>query len=102
MAAHGRSGLHDGAMGIIMPNGTSARIHPTAVISPEAELADDVEIGPYAVIEGKVRVGPGCVLRPHAVLIGPLTMGRATSSSPGPSSANGRSTPGTRTSRPAW
>lgn len=54
----------------------SARIHPTAVIAPEAELADDVEVGAYAVIEGRVHVGPGCVLRPHAVLIGPLTMGR--------------------------
>ncbi len=51
------------------------RIHPTAVISPEAELADDVEIGPFVVIEGKVRLGPGCVVRPYVHLIGPLTMG---------------------------
>jgi UDP-N-acetylglucosamine acyltransferase len=51
------------------------RIHSTAIISPEAELADDVQVGPYAVIEGKVRIGPGCVLRPHVHLIGPLTMG---------------------------
>jgi UDP-N-acetylglucosamine acyltransferase len=50
-------------------------IHPTAVVSPEAELADDVRVGPYVVIEGHVRVGPGCVLRPHAVLCGPLTLG---------------------------
>lgn len=53
----------------------SARIHPTAVISPEAELADDVQVGAYAVIEGPVKVGPGCVIRPHALLVGPLTMG---------------------------
>ena len=59
-----------------MPGAESPRIHPTAVISPEAELADDVVVGPYAVIEGKVRVGPGSVLRPHVHLIGPLTMGR--------------------------
>jgi UDP-N-acetylglucosamine acyltransferase len=52
------------------------RTHPTAVISPEAELADDVQIGPYAVIEGEVRVGPGCVLRPHVHLSGPLRLGR--------------------------
>jgi UDP-N-acetylglucosamine acyltransferase len=58
-----------------MPNAQSARIHPTAVIAPEAELADDVEVGPFVVIEGAVRVGPGCVLRPGAHLIGPLTMG---------------------------
>jgi UDP-N-acetylglucosamine acyltransferase len=58
-----------------MPNAQSARIHPSAVIAPEAELADDVDVGPFVVIEGAVRVGPGCVLRPGAHLIGPLTMG---------------------------
>jgi UDP-N-acetylglucosamine acyltransferase len=51
-------------------------IHPTAVIGPEAELAEDVRIGPYAVIEGPVEFGPGCVVEAHACLSGPLTMGR--------------------------
>src|SRR5262249_37905051 len=51
------------------------RIHPTAIISPEAELADDVQIGAHAVLEGPVRVGAGCVIRPGAYLFGPLTMG---------------------------
>ena len=59
-----------------MPSAPSPRIHPSAVISAEAELADDVVVGPLAVIEGKVRVGPGCVIRPHAQLHGPLTMGK--------------------------
>jgi UDP-N-acetylglucosamine acyltransferase len=59
-----------------MPGAENARIHPTAIISPEAELADDVQVGPFVVIEGKVRLGPGCVLRPQVHLIGPLTMGR--------------------------
>jgi UDP-N-acetylglucosamine acyltransferase len=59
-----------------MPIAQSARIHPSAVIAPEAELAEDVEVGPHVVIEGPVRVGPGCVLRPGAVLVGPLTLGR--------------------------
>lgn len=59
-----------------MPSAPSPRIHPSAIISAEAELADDVVVGPLAVIEGKVRVGPGCVIRPHAQLHGPLTMGR--------------------------
>jgi UDP-N-acetylglucosamine acyltransferase len=54
----------------------SASVHPTALISPEAELAPDVVVGPFVVIEGPVKVGPGCVLRPHVHLIGPLTMGR--------------------------
>ena len=59
-----------------MPSASPPRVHPTAVIAPEAELADDVQVGPFVVIEGRVRIGPGCVLRPHAHLVGPLTMGR--------------------------
>ncbi len=53
----------------------SGRIHPSAVISPEAELAADVAVGPLAVIEGKVKLGPGCAIHGRAHLIGPLTMG---------------------------
>src|SRR5437868_5752466 len=53
----------------------SARIHPTAIVSPEAELAEDVQVGPYVVIEGPVRLGPGCVLKPQVHLVGPMTMG---------------------------
>lgn len=59
-----------------MPDNRTLQIHPTAVISAEAELADDVEIGPYVVVEGKVRLGSGCVLRPYAHLVGPLVMGK--------------------------
>jgi UDP-N-acetylglucosamine acyltransferase len=55
---------------------STARIHPTALVSAEAELADNVEVGAYAIIEGHVRVGPDCVIRPHAMLTGNVTMGR--------------------------
>jgi UDP-N-acetylglucosamine acyltransferase len=58
-----------------MPIAQSARIHPTALIAPEADIGEEVHIGPYVVIEGAVRLGPGCVLRPNVHLIGPLTMG---------------------------
>jgi UDP-N-acetylglucosamine acyltransferase len=51
-------------------------IHPTAVVSPQAELAPDVTVGAFAVLEGQVRLGAGCVIGPRAHLIGPLTMGR--------------------------
>jgi len=53
----------------------SARIHPTAVIDPEASLGEDVQVGPFVVIEGPVQIGPGCVLKAGAHLMGPLTMG---------------------------
>jgi UDP-N-acetylglucosamine acyltransferase len=44
------------------------KIHPSAIVHPEAELADDVEVGAYALVEADVTIGPGCVLRPHAVV----------------------------------
>ncbi len=43
-------------------------IHPTAVVSPRAELAPDVRVGPYAVIEDEVRLGQGCEIGAHAVV----------------------------------
>jgi UDP-N-acetylglucosamine acyltransferase len=58
-----------------MPIAQSARIHPTAIIGPEADLGEDVQVGPHVVIEGQVQLGAGCVLRPSVHLIGPLTMG---------------------------
>lgn len=51
------------------------RIHPTALIDPRAELAPDVQVGPFALIEGAVRLGAGCIVRARAHLIGRLTAG---------------------------
>ena len=51
------------------------QVHPTAVISAEANLAPDVRIGPFTVIEGPVTVGSGCVIGAHTHLTGPLTFG---------------------------
>jgi UDP-N-acetylglucosamine acyltransferase len=50
-------------------------IHATAIISPEAELADDVTVGPYAVIGARVRIGRGSVIGAHVIVSGPTTMG---------------------------
>jgi len=50
-------------------------IHPTAIIHPQAELDETVEVGPYCVIEAGVRIGPGCVLGPHVVLTGRTSIG---------------------------
>jgi UDP-N-acetylglucosamine acyltransferase len=43
-------------------------IHPTAVISPEATLADGVEIGPYSVIGPDVHIGKNTRIASHAVI----------------------------------
>ncbi|HEU4642394.1 MAG TPA: acyl-ACP--UDP-N-acetylglucosamine O-acyltransferase [Gemmatimonadaceae bacterium] len=46
----------------------SARIHPTALVSPRAELADDVEVGAHAMIGDGCTVAGGCVIAPRATL----------------------------------
>lgn len=51
-------------------------IHPTAVVDRNAELADDVRIGPYSVIGSRVRVGVGTVIGTHCVVTGRTTLGR--------------------------
>lgn len=38
------------------------RIHPSAIVSPRAELADDVIVEPFAVIDDDVRIGAGCFI----------------------------------------
>ena len=51
------------------------RIHPTAVIDPQAELDGSVQVGPYTVIEGGVRVGADTRIGPHCVLARGTTLG---------------------------
>jgi UDP-N-acetylglucosamine acyltransferase len=41
-------------------------IHPTAVISDQAEIAPDAEIGPFCVLEGRVSIGAHTVIESHA------------------------------------
>jgi UDP-N-acetylglucosamine acyltransferase len=50
-------------------------IHPTAVVSPKAELGADVVIGPYCVIHDGVTIGERTVLHAHVVIDGPCTVG---------------------------
>jgi UDP-N-acetylglucosamine acyltransferase len=50
-------------------------IHPTAIVSPRAQLAPDVSVGPYAVIEDEVTIGAGCEIGAHAVVKRFTTLG---------------------------
>jgi UDP-N-acetylglucosamine acyltransferase len=52
-----------------------SKIHPTAIVHPEAKLHETVEVGPYAVIGPKVRLGAGTRVGPHAVIEGDTTLG---------------------------
>ncbi len=50
-------------------------IHPTAIVSEKAQLADDVEVGPHAIIGDEVTLGKGCVVQARAILDGKTTFG---------------------------
>ena len=53
-----------------------AEIHPTAIVDPTCEIADDVKIGPYCVVGPHVQLGAGCVLHSHVVIGGPSKFGK--------------------------
>lgn len=44
------------------------KIHPTAIISPDAKLDEGVEIGPYSIIGSDVKIGKNTVIGPHTVI----------------------------------
>ena len=46
----------------------SVRIHPTAIIHKDAQLAEDVEVGPWAYIGPHCTVGAGSVIQMRATL----------------------------------
>lgn len=51
-------------------------IHSTALVDPSAQLADDVQVGPFSLIGPDVKIGSGTVIESHVVLKGPTTLGR--------------------------
>jgi len=53
-----------------------ARIHPTAIVEPGAQLGESVSIGAYSVIGPQVRIGEGTSVGPHCVIEGRTTLGR--------------------------
>ncbi len=69
-----------------MPNTstkTAPKVHPSAVVSPEATLAAGVEIGPLCVLTGRVTLGPGVRLIASVHIQGPVTIGAGTILYPG-------------------
>src|SRR5690606_12161975 len=54
----------------------TGRIHPTAIIAPEAELAEDVTVGAYSIVGPGVRIGAGTQVGPHCIIDGHTTIGR--------------------------
>lgn len=52
-----------------------SHIHPTAIVSPHAKLAEGVTVGPYSIIHDHVEIGANCVIGPHAVIHDYVRMG---------------------------
>jgi UDP-N-acetylglucosamine acyltransferase len=56
---------------------SASRIHPTAIISSDADIAADAEIGAFAIVGEGCTIGPGCAIAPRATLERNVTLGRA-------------------------
>jgi len=53
------------------------QIHPTAIISKKARLADDIQVGPYTIIGDNVVVGRAAKLGAYCIIEGNTTIGKS-------------------------
>ena len=60
-----------------------AIIHPLAIVSPNAKLGENVEIGPYCYVDDNVEIGDGTKLLPHATVFPYVKIGRDCTVFPG-------------------
>ncbi|MFH1355357.1 MAG: acyl-ACP--UDP-N-acetylglucosamine O-acyltransferase [Candidatus Omnitrophota bacterium] len=51
------------------------QVHPTAVVSKRAKLADDIQVGPYTIITDDVTIGSGSKIGSHCVITGNTSIG---------------------------
>jgi len=45
-----------------------SNIHSSALISPKAELGDNISVGPFTVIEDNVKIGNNCIIGPNVII----------------------------------
>jgi UDP-3-O-[3-hydroxymyristoyl] glucosamine N-acyltransferase len=57
------------------PASIDIKIHPTAVIAPDAEIAPGVGVGPLAVIGSRARIGTGTIVHAHVTIGADVTIG---------------------------
>src|SRR5580692_3317547 len=50
-------------------------VHPTAIISAAAHIAETAEIGPYSILDGEIEIGANTRLMAHVYMEGPLRVG---------------------------
>jgi UDP-N-acetylglucosamine acyltransferase len=53
-----------------------AKIHPTAIVDPNAKLAANVEIGPFSIIGPHVGIGEKTIMQSHVVIEAEVAIGR--------------------------
>lgn len=53
----------------------TTKISPHADVHPRAQLAEDVEIGPFCLVGPDVTIGPGTCLLSHVTIVGPTVVG---------------------------
>ncbi|MDP2896600.1 MAG: acyl-ACP--UDP-N-acetylglucosamine O-acyltransferase [bacterium] len=58
-------------------------IHSAAIVSPKAEIGENVRIGPYAVVEDNVIIRDNAIVHSHAVIAGLTTIGESCEIFPG-------------------
>lgn len=51
------------------------KIHPTALVSPDALLGENVRIGAFAIVEEGVTIGSNSTIQAHAILTNRVTLG---------------------------
>ena len=55
----------------------NVNIHPTAIVSEEAKMGSNIEVGAYSIIGPHVVIGNDCKIGPHVILDGHLSIGNS-------------------------
>ena len=59
----------------LMSKPRETTVHPTAIIGPEVELGEQVQIGAFSILEGKVHIGDRVAIESHVRLENSVTVG---------------------------
>jgi UDP-N-acetylglucosamine acyltransferase len=55
---------------------TDAKIHPTAIVDPNAKFGADVQIGPFSIVGPDVTIGRQTIVQSHVVIEAEVAIGR--------------------------
>lgn len=62
---------------MVTQNLKGVKIHSSAIVHPDAELGEGVEVGPYSLVAGTVKIGDRTRLGSHVVIEGHTMVGEA-------------------------